>query len=130
MKKFVWGIILDEGEYLTLEPDANYGDLAFGDYIVHGLFDITDSEKPKTLYLDDNTHTNIEASIEAFFEGLDYCGLPYELSTENVFWTKDSSYETDYTKLNLCVKGSSTVYNNEDNNSILLERTVNLYVMG
>jgi hypothetical protein len=63
-------VCLDEKVWDKEEYD--YDDVAFGDYVVFALWDITDEEHPKLIMCDDNTHTCIEDTIEAFLDGVRY----------------------------------------------------------
>ena len=61
-----------------------YDDFAFGDYVTFALWDITDKTHPKRIMCADNTHTNIEAEIDAFIKGVSYCIDLHSYSSENV----------------------------------------------
>lgn len=118
MKKFITGIILDTDEaedIKNIDGDINYNDAAFGDYIVHALFDITDAEHPIMVILEDNIHHPVESEIKSFFYALNYCKMPYELTNEVIFVTEGNPYDTDYSKLSILVKGSTKTCNLKDN---------------
>ena len=71
--KFIHAIVFDKGEYDELRDFGIEGwdDLKSGDYIVHALYSIDNKE---VLILDDNTHQPVEAMIEKFLEGIEFCG--------------------------------------------------------
>ena len=98
MKKFVSGIIVSKAEMEEFNFQ-NWYDANDGDYIVHALFDITHPKHPKTIMINDNTHTAIEDEIEAFIAGIDYADVTYSHKTRKLWVNENncvSCYDANY----------------------------------
>lgn len=70
MMTFMKTVCIDEKVWS--KENCDYDKVAFGDYVVFALWDVTDEKNPKLIMCDDNTHTCIEDMIEAFLDGVRY----------------------------------------------------------
>lgn len=113
-KHFIWGIICAKQEIQDAEKVdgyVNYYNMNEGDYILNGLYDITDPANPITVFHEDNTHSPIESMINNFFKGIDYMKIPYTLTSEVVFSAPDNVYSAAYKDLEIVCEGSTQTYN-------------------
>ena len=94
MKKFVSGIIVAKDAQEECQYEDWY-DAAFADYAVHALYDITEPENPKIIFINDNIHASIEDIIESFISGIEYSGIPYKYENHK-FWILEDEKKSEY----------------------------------
>ena len=90
MKKFVSGVIVAKDAQEECQYEDWY-DAAFADYAVHALYDITEPENPKTIFINDNIHD----IIESFISGIEYSGIPYKYENHK-FWILEDEKKSEY----------------------------------
>ena len=96
---FIHAVVFDVDEFNNGSYDTtNWGDLTSGDYIVHCLYNLDNQE---ILMLNDNCHSSIEANIEAFLEGVEFCG--HDAIVERACVVVDNGLSYDMEAVELCL---------------------------
>ena len=94
--KFIHAVIFDIGEYKELREYGvdftHWGDLTNGDYVVHCLYSIDDE---RIIIHEDNTHAPVEATIETFLEGVEFCGHDAIVTKAYIVVDNGLSYNTE-----------------------------------
>lgn len=92
--KFIHAVVLNYDEYVNGDYDTtNWDDLCDGDYVVHALYSVDNEE---VLMLNDNCHSSIESDIEAFLEGIEFCGHDAIVDRACVLMNRDEDAYNEY----------------------------------
>ena len=92
--KFIHAIVLNYDEYVNGNYNTtDWDDLASGDYVVHALYSVDNRE---VLMLNDNCHSAIEANIESFLEGVEFCGHDAIVDRACVLMYRDEDAYNEY----------------------------------
>ena len=91
MKIFMKTVCIKESIWDNESYD--YDDVAFGDYVVFALWDITNPDNPSLIMCDDNTHTSITSDIDSFIDGVKYVEEEVTFIKDKILICKESDYK-------------------------------------
>ena len=97
--KFIHAVIFDVDEFNNSNYNTeDWGDLCDGDYVVHCLYSIDNEE---ILIHEDNTHQPVEAMIENFLQGVEFCG--HDAIVTKAYIVVDNGLSYDEEAATLCL---------------------------
>lgn len=86
--KFIHAIVVNKDT-----DTLNWDDLKEQDYTVHCLYSVDNEE---IIFHNDNIHSNVEDEINAFYDGIEFCGFdPVEERVIVVVGENDSIYDEE-----------------------------------
>ena len=97
--KFIHAVVYTQNEMKYGDYDTgSWDDLNNGDYVVHCLYSIDNKE---ILIHEDNIHQPVEAMIENFLQGIEFCG--HDAIVTNALVVVDNGLSYNEEAVELCL---------------------------